>query len=460
MPGKHHLHEYQKFAVRFILEHPYCSLFLDMGLGKTISVLTAIDFLMYGIHFLEIETALVVAPKKVVDTVWQDEGKKWSHVKHLTITKIVGTPKQRVKALNTKSDIHLISCDNIAWLCQHCGGTKLPFEALIIDESSKFKNHRSARFKALKKITNFKRIILMSGTPTPNGLVDLWAPQFLLDRGQRLGYTIGAFREKYFHPTSRKGHIVFKYAPRNKEQEQAVHDAIKDITISMKAVDYLDMPEHRVIDRLVQFSESEKLAYDIFAKTQVAQLADTEITAVNAAVLVNKLLQFANGSVYDEFKQSHIVHDLKLDELENIVEENNGKPVLVAWTYKQDAERIHKRFKKQYRVRAFETNQDKLDWNRGLIDILTMHPASGGHGINLQEGGNTIVWYGQTWSLELYKQLNARLYRQGQIHSFVAIYRLLTEGTADRDVINSVEGKNTTQEALLKATRAILAKYS
>ncbi len=468
MLGKKNLHKYQKFVVRFILKTKFCSLFLDMGLGKTISVLTALDFLMYGVNYLEIDTCLIVAPKKVVEGVWDDEIKKWQHVQHLKAVKIIGTEKQRIQALNEPADIHLISCDNIAWLCQYCGGTKLPFDALVIDESSKFKNHRSNRFKSLKKIRNLKRIILMSGTPAPNGLVDLWAPQYLLDRGERLGHTIGAFREKYFNPGARKGHIVYNYVPKGETTQNLIYEAIKETTVSMKAVDHLKMPEHRVIERVIKFDSRLQTEYDIFAATQVAQLEDAEITAVNAAVLVNKLLQFANGSVYDEEKQSHVLHDYKLDELSEIVEENNGRPVLVAWTYRQDAQRIHNFFKtknkpdsrKKYVIREYKNAKDKDDWNAGKIDILTMHPASGGHGLNLQKGGNTIVWFGHSWSLELYQQLNGRLYRQGQTASFVAFYRLIIDGTADRDVINSIEAKDTTQEALLYATRAILDKYA
>lgn len=451
------LHIYQKAGKKHIIDNPHCGLFLDMGLGKTVTTLTAVNFLIY--EDLDITTTLIVAPKRVAESVWSAEIEKWDHLKHLKISKIIGNEKQRKKAVAQRADIYIISRDNIAWLIGLFGGSMLPYDMLVIDESSSFKSPKSVRFKALKAAQpSFKRVVILTGTPAPNGLIDLWSQIFLLDRGQRLGKTITAYREAYFKPDKRNGAIVFNYKLQT-DGEQQIHAKIEDICMSMKAKDYLDLPE-RINNYIeLEFSPELRKKYDEFEESQVLELFGDgdEISAVNAAALSNKLLQFANGAVYDELKNYHVVHDLKIEALEEILENANGKPVLVAWTYRSDMERIHQALKK-YKPRDLKTDQDIRDWNAGKIQLLLMHPASGGHGLNLQAGGNIIVWFGQTWSLELYMQFNARLDRQGQTDS-VIVNHLIAKNTIDLDVIKALDKKNTKQEGLMAAIKAKIEKY-
>lgn len=451
------MHGYQDTSVDHILNNLFCGLFLDMGLGKTVSSLTAINKLLY--EELDINNALVVAPKRVVESVWTKEVEKWDHLKHLKIVRVIGNPKQRLAALKTKADIHLISRDNIVWLCGQYGGSMLPFDMLVIDESSSFKSPKSLRFKALKKVqASFDRVLLLTGTPAPNGLIDLWSQIFLLDRGERLGKTITQYREVYFRPGKTNGAIVYNYNLQN-DGEERIHSKIDDICISMKAEDYLDMPEKipNFID--LYFDEQTRIKYDNFERDQVLELFSDgeEISAINAAALSNKLLQFANGAVYDDEKNYHIVHDIKIEALDEIIDNANGKPVLVAYTYRHDLERILHRFKSK-KIRQLKTDKDIDDWNAGKIEILIMHPASGGHGLNLQAGGNIVVWFGQIWSLELYQQFNARLYRQGQDKP-VVINHLIMKNTIDEDVIKSLNNKDAKQNNLLEAVKSKIAKY-
>jgi len=451
------MHGYQDTSVDHILNNLFCGLFLDMGLGKTVSSLTAINKLLY--EELDISNALVVAPKRVVESVWTKEVEKWDHLKHLKIVRVIGNPKQRLAALKTKADIHLISRDNIVWLCGQYGGSMLPFDMLVIDESSSFKSPKSLRFKALKKVqASFDRVLLLTGTPAPNGLIDLWSQIFLLDRGERLGKTITQYREVYFRPGKTNGAIVYNYNLQN-DGEERIHSKIDDICISMKAEDYLDMPEKipNFID--LYFDEQTRIKYDNFERDQVLELFSDgeEISAINAAALSNKLLQFANGAVYDDEKNYHIVHDIKIEALDEIIDNANGKPVLVAYTYRHDLERILHRFKSK-KIRQLKTDKDIDDWNAGKIEILIMHPASGGHGLNLQAGGNIVVWFGQIWSLELYQQFNARLYRQGQDKP-VIINHLIMKNTIDEDVIKSLNNKDAKQNNLLEAVKSKIAKY-
>ena len=466
------LHGYQRATVEFILTHPYCGVFLDLGLGKTVSTLTAVNYLMFD--YLEINSVLVIAPKRVAESVWQEEAEKWDHLKHLRFSKIIGSAKQRISAvMDTKADIYIISRDNVAWLCALYGGGKLPFDMVVVDELSSFKSYKSERFKALRGARPYlKRLVGLTGTPAPNGLIDLWPQIYLMDRGERLEKTISRYREKYFRPGQTNGHVVYSYDLMS-DSEYLIHKKIEDICISMKADDYLEMPERTDNYIKLKMPEQIKKQYDDFEKNKVLDLfkseqeyldnADkwvdkpVEINAVNAAALSNKLLQFANGAVYDENRKVFPIHDIKLEALKEIIEDANGQSVLVAWTFQFDRDRIMDYLKK-YKPRELKTNKDIEDWNAGKIQVMLAHPASAGHGLNLQTGGNLIVWFGQTWSLELYQQFNARLYRQGQ-KNHVIINHLILQGTHDEDVIRALKSKDKKQNALMNSIKAKIDKY-
>ena len=464
MLTRENLHKYQRACVEHIIAHPFCGLFIDMGLGKTATTLTAIDDLMND--YCEISSVLVVAPKRVASSVWQEEAEKWEHLKHLRFSKIIGTAKQRVQAIYTKADIYIISRDNIAWLCAMYGGGKLPFDMVVADELSSFKSYKSERFKALRRARPYlKRFVGLTGTPAPNGLIDLWPQIFLMDRGERLEKTITRYREKYFRPGQTNGHVVYSYNLMS-DSEELIHEKIEDICISMKADDYLTMPFRT--DNYIQLKmpDALKKQYDDFEKNKVLDLISTtsdnstvpvEVNVVNAAALSNKLLQFANGAVYDEEKNVHEIHDIKLEALKEIIDDANGQPVLVAWTYQFDRDRILNYLKK-YKPRELKTDKDIEDWNAGKIQVMLAHPASAGHGLNLQAGGSIIVWYGQTWSLELYQQFNARLYRQGQQNG-VVIHHLIMNGTHDEDVVKALKAKDRKQNALMESIKAKIEKY-
>jgi len=458
MLSEKNMHNYQRHSKKHIVENSHCGLFLDMGLGKTVSSLTAANYLMY--EDLEIDTVLVIAPKRVAESVWSAEIDKWEHLNHLRISKIIGNPKKRTEALKAKADIYIIGRDNIVWLCGQFGGSMLPFDMLIVDESSSFKSAKSLRFKALKKVqASFKRVVILTGTVAPNGLIDLWSQMFLLDRGERLGKTITEYRKNYFSPGQSNGQVVFNYNL-NKGSDEQIHSKIKDICMSMKAKDYLDLPER--IDNYIRldFPEAIRAKYDDFEKEKILEILESEkeVSALNAASLSNKLLQFANGAVYDENRDYHEIHNIKLDALEEIVETANGKPVLIAYTYRHDLERIQKRLKK-YNIVKLEKPEHIDQWNRGEIQVLIMHPASGGHGLNLQQGGSDIVWFGLNWSLELYMQLNARLHRQGQDKP-VIIHHLVINKTMDIDVMKALARKDAKQEGIMKAVKARLDRYA
>ncbi len=450
------LHNYQRTAIQHILKKPFCGLFLDMGLGKTIATLTAIKKLMF--EELDVQAVLVIAPKRVAENVWTSERSGWDHTKHLKMSKIMGTEEERKKALTEKAEIYLLGRDNVTWLCKQYEGLKLPFDMLIIDESSSFKSPKALRFKALRTIQpSFKRIVLLTGTPAPNGLIDLWSQIYLLDRGQRLGKFITRYREEYFIPGQRSGAIIYNYRLQ-KTGEIRIHKKINDICMSMKAEDYLDMPGQIINDIKIILTPDVQEKYDAFERDQVLEIIKGDISAINAAALSNKLLQFANGAVYDENKDYHEVHNLKLEATEEIVETAAGKPVLIAWTYRHDMYRLKKRLR-EYDPRELKTSQDILDWNAGKIQVLLTHPASGGHGLNLQAGGNIILWFGQTWSLELYQQLNARLTRQGQ-KEIVIINRLIAMKTEDQNVVRTLARKDSKQEGLMQAMKARIEKYT
>ena len=450
------LHEYQRFSVEHIIDNPEAGLFLDMGLGKTVSTLTAIDRLMND--YCEISKVLVIAPKRVAEDTWTTESAKWDHLRHLRLSVVLGTERERKEALKAKADIYVINRENVAWLVGYYQSA-FPFDMIVIDELSSFKSAKAIRFKTLRMIRpKVKRVVGLTGTPAPNGLIDLWPQLYLLDQGVRLGKTISNYRERYFTPGKRNGAVVFNYNLKT-ESEQAIYDKIGDICISMKAKDYLSLPERVNHTIEVKLPKAIQEKYDIFEKEQVLAIidSDADVSAVNAAALSTKLRQFANGAIYDAEKNYHVVHDEKLEALEEIVEAANGQPVLVFYSFKHDLARIQKRFK-GYKPRMLENSADIADWNAGKIQVLLAHPASAGHGLNLQAGGNIIVWFGVNWSLELYQQANARLDRQGQIKP-VIVYHLLTVSTIDQKVFLSLEGKAEGQDSLMNAVKAIINKY-
>lgn len=446
-------YKYQDGALQHTLQRPYAGLFMDMGLGKTVVLLLAMDILLN--RDFEISRPLVVAPKRVAENTWPNEIAKWDQTRHLTYSLIAGTEQQRLAALKRKADIYIIGRDNVAWLVAFYG-THFPFDMLVLDELSSFKNPKANRFRALKMIRpKVKRVVGLTGTPAPNGLMDLWAQIYLLDRGERLGDQVGGYRERYFTPDKRQGAVVFNYKAK-KESFDVIYDKISDICISMKTEDYLQLPDRIDIPVYVRLSAETQKKYDDFEAEAVMQLADQEITAVNSAALVTKLLQFANGAIYDEDKNVHWIHNEKLDALSEILEETGSEPVLIFYSYQHDMHRIQERHK---HARLLRTNQDIEDWNAGRIKLLVAHPASAGHGLNLQAGGHIMVWFGPTYNLELWMQAIKRIHRQGQMHP-VRVFVLLTIKTIDSDVMERIAGKITTQEALIEAVKYRIEKYS
>ena len=439
-------HNYQNYAKNFILAHKVSALFLDCGLGKTITTLTAINELMYD--SFEISKVLIIAPLRVAQSTWKDEIEKWNHLNLLRYSIAVGDEKERLKALKQNSDIYIINRENVDWLVTK-SGIDFNFNMLIIDELSSFKSHTSKRFKSLLKIRPyFERVVGLTGTPSSNGLMDLWAEFRVLDLGERLGRYITHYRNEYFLPDKRNGAVIFSYKPQPNAEER-IYRRLADMTISMKSTEYLKMPELILNELEINLDEEDQIKYKKFKKEMVMTIQEKEIDAINAASLSNKLIQLANGSIYDEDKKFYEVHNKKLDKLEEIIESANGKPVLVAYWFKADKERIEKRFK----VREIKTADDIKQWNKGMIDLALIHPASAGHGLNLQSGGSTLVWFSLTWSLELYQQTNARLYRQGQKNT-VVIHHLITKNTIDEDIMKSLKRKDKTQEALMRAVKA------
>lgn len=439
-------HNYQNYAKNFILAHKVSALFLDCGLGKTITTLTAINELMYD--SFEISKVLIIAPLRVAQSTWKEEIEKWDHLNLLRYSIAVGGEKERLKALKQNSDIYIINRENVDWLVTK-SGIDFNFNMLIIDELSSFKSHTSKRFKSLLKIRPyFERVVGLTGTPSSNGLMDLWAEFRVLDLGERLGRYITHYRNEYFLPDKRNGAVIFSYKPQPNAEER-IYRRLADMTISMKSTEYLKMPELILNELEINLDEEDQMKYKKFKKEMVMTIQEKEIDAINAASLSNKLIQLANGSIYDEDKKFYEVHNKKLDKLEEIIESANGKPVLVAYWFKADKERIEKRFK----VREIKTADDIKQWNKGMIDLALIHPASAGHGLNLQSGGSTLVWFSLTWSLELYQQTNARLYRQGQKDT-VVIHHLIIKNTIDEDIMKSLKRKDKTQESLMKAVKA------
>ncbi len=448
-------HDYQKHATEFILTHPIAAVILEMGLGKTVCTLDAINQLMYD--SFEVSRVLVIAPLRVAKVTWADEIKKWDNFSHLRYSIAVGSEKERLEALKADADIYIINRENVQWLVEK---SKIPFEfdMVVIDELSSFKNWNSKRFKAFMQVRpRVKRIVGLTGTPSPNGMMDLFAQFKCLDMGARLGRFITQYRNAYFIPDRMNGQVVYSYALRPEAEEQ-IYDKISDITISMKALDYLQMPELVETRYPVYMDEKEDAQYEQLKTDMIlAYKEDDDITAANAAALSGKLCQMANGAVYSESGETVNIHDRKLDALEDIIEAANGKPVLVAYWFKHDLERICKRLDALKVEYARISSPGSIEmWNKGEFAVGLIHPAAAGHGLNLQSGGSHLVWFGLTWSLELYQQTNARLWRQGQKNKTVVVQHIVTAGTIDEDILDALTSKDASQKRLINAVKANL----
>ena len=447
-------HDYQKYAIDYIETHPIAAVLLDMGLGKTVISLTAIEDLLFD--SFEVHRVLVVAPLRVARDTWPAEIKKWSHLKDLTYSVAVGNVKERRVALTSSADITIINRENLEWLIED-SGFPFDFDMVILDELSSFKNHRSKRFRSMMKVRpKVKRIVGLTGTPSSNGLMDLWAEFRLLDMGQRLGRFITQYRTNYFMPDKRNGEIIYSYKPLP-GAENTIYREISDITISMKSTDHLKMPKLISSEYEVRLSDEEQKRYDSLKKNLVLQLPAGDITAANAASLSGKLCQMANGAVYSNTGDIVHIHDRKLDALEDLIEAANGKPVLVAYWFKHDLARISERLHKLHiPFSCLDTSDSIRRWNNSELPVALVHPASAGHGLNLQSGGSTLIWFGLTWSLEFYQQTNARLWRQGQTAGTVVIEHIITKGTIDERIMKALSQKNSTQAALINAVKADL----
>lgn len=450
-------HEYQRHCLQRIIDTKKIGLYIDMGLGKTVTTLTAIKELKY--ERLQVRKILVIAPKKVAESTWSKEKDKWDHTKMLRVSKVLGSTAKRIQALNTPADLYIINRENVVWLVDYYRNA-WPFDMVVIDESSSFKNHKSKRFKALASISGkITRLVELTGTPSPNGLEDLWAQVYLLDGGERLEKRYTQFRERYFNPGDRGQNIIYNYKPKL-GSEQAILDKISDICISMKSEDYLQLPD--LIEDVihVELDPKARKAYNDLERQMVLALPEEEdeISVTSAAALSNKLLQLANGAVYDEGHSVHSVHDCKIEAFMELVESLNGKPALVFYNFQHDKDRIKAALEKTgLRVRELKTPQDENDWNAGQIDILLAHPASCAYGLNLQQGGNHVIWFGLTWNYELYSQANKRLHRQGQTEK-VIIHHLVCSGTRDEDVMEAISRKDDVQNWVMESLKARIRK--
>lgn len=449
---------YQKAAIQWVLDKPRCALFMDMGLGKTVSTLTAVLQLMDD---GEVEKTLVVAPKKVAETTWTTEAAKWEHLKGLRVVRVTGTAAQREAALMTEGDVYVVGRDSFVWLTARYKG-RLPFDMLIIDELTSFKSPRSNRFKAMRLATaTVQRVVGLTGTPAPNGLIDLWAQMYCIDMGERLGRFVTRYRETYFN-LYRRNNIILRCTPKP-GSEKIIRDKIADICLTMQAKDYLELPDMIVCDERIELPPPVMKTYNAFERERVLEFRElhkddpVNVLANSAAGLLGKLCQFANSAVYDDDGEAHEVHTAKLDKLEEIVEAVNGCSVLVFYQYRHDAERIMQRLK-GYRVRRYEGAADLEAWNAGQADVLLAHPASTAFGLNMQQGGHYIVWFGTGYNLELYQQANARLHRQGQRYP-VVVYRLICGGTADERAVAAISGKAGVQQSLLDSLNYLMGKY-
>lgn len=443
---------YQRYAIKRIVNTPAVALLLDMGMGKTVSTLTAIDELMYD--RFEVRKVLVIAPLRVALSTWRDECEMWEHTQHLRISVAVGDLRTREAALAEDADIYVINRDVVKWLVGYYRA-KWPFDMVVIDESSSFKNPASQRFRALRKVRPLiRRIVLLTGTPAPNGLMDLWSQLYLLDRGERLGRTLTEYRERYFRPGQQNGYVVYSYDPRP-GAAQEIYKRIGDVCVSMRSEDYLTLPPLVQNVVRVRLPEAAAKRYREMERELVLSIGDTDITAVSAAALSNKLLQMANGAVYDTEGKVVKLHDAKAEALDEIISCNEGKSVMVIYSYRHDLDALRRRYPK---AQELKTADDIRAWNAGKIPLLLVHPQSAGHGLNLQHGGHIVVWYGLTWSLEAYQQTNKRLHRPGQTEP-VVLHHLVAKDTVDEDVMRALEGKAAGQESMLEAVKARIERY-
>ena len=451
---KYEPHEYQKYAIEYIKSHPVAAILLGCGLGKTSIALTAIDDMLHDTF--EIRKVLIVAPIRVARVSWPDEIKKWDHLSDLTYSVVVGTREERLNALKADAEIYIINRENLPWLIEE-SGMPFDYDMVVLDELSSFKNWQSKRFRAFMKVRpTVKRVIGLTGTPSSNGLMDLFAEYRCLDTGVRLGRFIGQYRTAFFRPDRCNGPIVYSYKPLPGAEDE-IYRRIADITISMKSTDHLNMPELVTSNYAVSLDEDEKARYDEMKGSLVLQLPDGEITAANAASLSNKLCQMANGAIYSDNGETIRIHDKKLEALEDIIEAANGSPILVAYWYRHDKERIMERLKELgIPFQCIETEESIRKWNEGEIPVALAQPAGVGHGLNLQDGGSTLVWFGMTWSLELYSQTVDRLFRQGQKSSTVSVIHIITKGTIDERIVKALQSKDNTQSALMDAVKAVL----
>ena len=453
-------HNYQEFAIQFIEEHKESMMMLDMGLGKTVISLSAIMDLMFD--RFDVGKVLVIGPLRVCSTVWPQERLKWDGLDFLRMSVIVGSSKQREIALHSPADVYVINRENVKWLVDYLEKRKIPwpFDMVVVDELSSFKNHQSQRWKALRKVRpKIKRMVGLTGTPASNGLMDLWAEVFLIDKGERLGRFIGKYREAYFRPSGMNPYtgVVFGYVPLPGAEEK-IYKRISDIAVSMKALDYLDMPDFIPVTHTVEMNRAERKIYDELKKELLVTVEGEEIDAANAAALSGKLLQMANGAVYGEDSRAIEIHNQKLLVLEDLIEQANGQSVLVAYWFRHDHERIMKHLSGLgYSPRDIKTDADIADWNAGNIQIGLISPASAGHGLNIQNGGHILIWFSLVWSLEMHQQTNARLWRQGQDH-VVTAHHIVCKDTVDEDVLKALEQKDTTQQKLIAAVKAAVGR--
>ncbi|WP_075979900.1 DEAD/DEAH box helicase [Bacillus massilinigeriensis] len=447
-------YHYQAYATQWIIEKEKSALFLEMGMGKSVSTLTAILELLYD--YFDVAKVLVIAPLRVASTTWEEEVEKWDHLHELRISKVLGSEKQRVAALYKKADIYIINRENVTWLVEHFD-SDWPFDMVVIDELSSFKSSKAQRFKSLKKVRPFiKRLVGLTGTPAPNGLIDLWPQIYLLDGGERLGKTVTGYREKYFLPDKRNQMTIYTWKLKE-GAEDAIYEKLSDICVSMKAKDYLELPERMDNVISVELPKKAKEQYEVLEKELILSIEETDVLAGSAAVLANKLLQMANGAVYDEDGEVKQIHDEKLKALDELIETAGGKPVLVFYGYQHDKDRLLKYLRK-LKPRLLQSDNDIKEWNQGKVQVLLAHPASAGHGLNLQSGGNIIIWFGLTWSLELYQQANARLWRQGQKQT-VVIHHIIAKDTIDERVMKVLEDKDVSQAALIEAVKARMKQH-
>lgn len=450
-------HQYQQYCMNRIVQDPAVGLFLDMGLGKTIITLSAINELKYG--QFQVKKVLIIAPKKVAEATWQREAAKWDNVRHLRISTVLGSTSKRIRALHTPADVYIINRENVVWLVDYYKND-WPFDMVVADEMSSFKNHRAKRFKALAAIrSHITRLVGLTGTPSPNGLSDLWSQVYLLDQGERLGKYFTHFRERYFEPGRRCREVVYSYDPKE-GAEKAIMDAISDICVSMKSKDYLELPEIVYHDIPVALSTKAQRDYNELEKKMVLDLGDNHILDVtSAAALSNKLQQLANGAVYTDSGAWQEIHHDKVEAFMELIEQLNGKHAIVFYNFRHDLDRLIAALQKtNLRVRQLQTSVDELDWNAGKVDVLLAHPASTAYGLNLQDGGNHVIWFGLNWSLELYQQANKRLHRQGQKNR-VIVHQLICEGTRDEDLASALLMKDAAQQYVMDSLKVRVDKY-